>query len=679
MTENELAVKEIRKLVIDCCRQNGSGHGGSAIGMAPLAVALWKYVLIYNPKNPNWFNRDRFILSNGHAGILLYIMLHISGYKSWTMDQLRGYAGPERLNDSKTTTICHGHPEIEYDGIEISTGPLGQGIANAVGMAIAAKNLGAQYNKDGFPMISSQIYCTTGDGCIQEGVALEAIAIAGHLALDNLTLIYDNNQVTCDGPAEWITSDDINAKFRSMGWHTIDVFDGDNSVETIVDALRLAKSYKDKPTVVNIRTTIGYKTKKSGTAAAHHGTFDDEDIALLMGSASTRDTHQIDPKVLDWFRERGSYGENIEMEWQKLLKKYESLYPSEATLLYQRITGEPINYAETLRNIKLEPGSVSTRTTNGQVFKELLDHHQQIFAGGADLWASNQLGTHSAFDRDHYENRVCRFGVREHAMVSISNGMSAYNKGTFIPLTATYFMFYLYGAAGIRMGALCGLQVIHMATHDSISEGQNGPTHQPVELDSLFRAMPNFIYIRPCDGEEVIGAWEVVLNARNSSSMLSLARDGNVYPVPNTDREKVNLGGYVVVKEEVEENLITLVSSGSELQFAVEAANILKTDHRCNVRVVSMPCFKLFQEQSIEYRLQTLGHESLIISVEPYISTVWAQICSASIAMTGYGHSGSPTSNYERYGFTPTSIAERVHRYATNKTVSNSRRFWELI
>ncbi|KIY03673.1 uncharacterized protein Z520_00364 [Fonsecaea multimorphosa CBS 102226] len=290
--DDQHAVREIRKLVIDCCRQNGGGHGGSAISMAPLAVALWRHTMRYSPQNPEWFDRDRFVLSNGHAAILLYVMLHVTGYVGMTLEELKMYANPKTVDPQTGTwkeTLCHGHPEIEVPGVEVTTGPLGQGIANAVGLAIASKQLAATYNREGYDIITSRIFCTTGDGCLQEGVAQEAIAVAGHLKLDNLILCYDNNAVTCDGPLEWIVSEDTNAKMRALGWQVIDVFGGDSAVDDIVAALQLARapSPDRKPTFINIRTTIGFGTSTAGTFKSHHGTYTDDDAALFAESSNT--------------------------------------------------------------------------------------------------------------------------------------------------------------------------------------------------------------------------------------------------------------------------------------------------------------------------------------------------------------------------------------------------------
>jgi dihydroxyacetone synthase len=665
ISDDQQAVREIRKLIIDCCRQNGGGHGGSAIGMAPLAVALWRYAMRYNPRNPNWFDRDRFVISNGHAAILLYTMLHVTGYEDMTIDELKMYANPKAVDKSTGKwkgTICHGHPEIEVPGVEVTTGPLGQGIANAVGLAIASKHHAATFNKDGHNIITSRIYCTTGDGCIQEGVALEAMAIAGRLCLNNLTLCYDNNAVTCDGPADWILVEDTNSKMRSMGWNVIDVPGEDPSVEKITEALAQAASETEKPTFINIKTTIGFGTASAGTFKSHHGTYSDEDAALFK-AADVTSTHALSLQAKAYFRYTVDQGKKVESEWNHRLEQYTKDYPKEAKDLRNLLKGA-IDFAGILTSMKVPSEIQATRQWNGTVFNELMSHIPNIMAGGADLWNSNQLGDQSShiFDLQHPKGRVIRYGIREHAMASISNGLAAFSPGGIIPVTATFFMFYLYAAPGVRMGALSHLKVIHIATHDSIGEGQNGPTHQPVELDSLFRAMPNLLYIRPADSEEVLGAWYAALVVKARPSILSLARDPAITRIPGTNRMDVLRGGYVVVEKD--DATVTLISCGSELQFACAAAEELNAQ-AIPTRVVSMPCIALFEEQPQEYQNSVLSNSHHIISVEAYISTIWARFCTASIAMDSFGYSGAGIENFARFGIDADGIVRKVKKHVS--------------
>ena len=682
-SDDEQAVRDVRKLLIDIVRQNGGGHGGSAIGMAPLGVALWRHTMRYNPANPDWFDRDRFVLSNGHAAMFLYTMLHLTGYPHMTLDELRMYGdlkSPTVSSGQWKSTICHGHPEIDVPGVEVTTGPLGQGVANAVGLAIASKQTAATFNRENHEIITSRIYCTTGDGCLQEGVAQEAMALAAHLALDNLVLCYDNNAVTCDGPLDWIVTEDTNAKVRALGWNVIDVFSGDSSVTDIVAALQLAKSTKGKPTFINIRTTIGFGTSTAGTFKSHHGTYSDADASLYADATATS-PHAISKQGKSYFDLAVKQGASTEQDWKIRVDHYRRNYLDLALLLDDRISGKS-TYADLLSKVEVPTEIQATRQFNGQLFNSLMAHNPNLIAGGADLWNSNQMGDQSTriFDAAHPFGRVIRYGIREHAMASISNGIAAYNPGTFIPITATFFMFYLYAAAGVRMGALSHLKVIHIATHDSIGEGQNGPTHQPVEIDSLFRAMPNLLYIRPSDAEEVVGSWQVALSVKDQPSIISLARDPATTKIPNTRRDQVSRGGYAIVEPETHA-VVTLISCGSELQFAVAAAEMLTTKHDIPTRVVSMPCIRLFEAQSTEYQDRVLGDAPHIISVEAYVSSVWARFCTASVAMDSFGYSGGGAANFARFGIDTAGIVRKVNTYLRDQKVGSSepRKRWTLL
>ncbi|OJZ79602.1 hypothetical protein ASPFODRAFT_148849 [Aspergillus luchuensis CBS 106.47] len=632
MPDDEHAVLTLRNLIFDICNQNGGGHGGSAIGMAAIGVALWKYTMRYNPSNPDWFDRDRFVLSNG--------------YDAWTMDELKGYGSAK---ENGFTTLAHGHPEIECPGVEVTTGPLGQGIANSVGLAIASKNLAARFNRPGYGVVNSRIYCMTGDGCLMEGVALEgtsqnllAIALAGHLQLDNLVLIYDNNGVTCDGPLSWINSEDINAKMRASGWHVLDVLDGSYDVQAIVSSLKYAQALKGKPTFINIRTIIGVGTTTAGTAKAHHGSFDAESVAKSKSAVGQKpsETHNPTPRGLSFSRERKQHGEALERNWQELVMKY--------TLEYPELASE---FALRLRGAKPDLRSI------------LQDMDSRQF---------DKMPT-----RD-YRGRYIRYGIREHAMAAISNGLAAYNPGTFLPVTATFLMFYIYTAPGVRMGALSHLPAIHIATHDSFAEGQNGPTHQPVELDSLYRAMPNLTYIRPCDAKEVIGAWMWAVESATSPTMISIARDP-VDPTPKTSRFNVSKGAYIL--EDYPDAQLTIVSCGTSLHHAIGAAKELYEQSHIRCRIVSAPSFDLFDQQPQAYRESVfLLDGKPIVSVEEYVATTWARYVTASVGMNSFGYSASSASNYERFGLNSRGIASRVRNYLSCLNGRNARQMgWRSI
>ena len=380
--------------------------------------------------------------------MFLYALNHLTGFDDWTMDEIKGYGSAKT---DGYTTICHAHPETEIPGIEVTTGPLGQGIANAVGLAIASKNLAARFNKPDFDVVQSRIYCMTGDGCLMEGVALEAMSLAGSLALDNLVVLYDNNQVTCDGPLDWINTEDINAKMRASGWNVIDVLDGSYDVKAIASALNLAKVNTGKPTFINIRTVIGLGTTAAGTAKAHHGAFDKESVELSkrIAGQDPDTTHQIPEAPLKYFRERKSHGKTLQSSWDSLVTKYGDAYPELANSLKAVMKGDyGTEWLDILKGIdSKEFVKNATREVNGVLIEKLWAANQALCGGGADLVNSNKF-SYTADDVFHpsvsFKGRYVRYGIREHAMTAVSNGLAAYNPGTFIPLTATFLIFYLY-------------------------------------------------------------------------------------------------------------------------------------------------------------------------------------------------------------------------------------------
>lgn len=384
----------------------------------------------------------------GHTAMFLYALNHLVGYDAWTMDDIKGY-GSAKLNGY--TTLCHAHPEVEEPAIEVTTGPLGQGIANAVGLAIASMNLAARYNRPGFDVVSSRVYCMTGDGCLMEGVALEAMSLAGNLKLDNLVVIYDNNQVTCDGPLDWINEEDVNAKLRACGWHVLEVADGSYDVKALLSALEYARTLTGKPVFINVRTIIGLGTATAGTFKAHHGVFDAESVALskTLAGQDPSTTHQIPEASLKYFRERKQHGQKLQSEWDDLVKRYQSAHPDLAQEFLKRAAGDNGDAWRTaLEKVNSRNfDGMATREVNGTVMESLWKAHPALFGGGADLVNSNKVPyeDHEVFHpTSGYSGRYIRYGIREHAMASISNGIAAYNPGTFLPFTATFFMFFIY-------------------------------------------------------------------------------------------------------------------------------------------------------------------------------------------------------------------------------------------
>ncbi|KAL5338390.1 Transketolase, thiamine diphosphate binding domain-containing protein [Aspergillus crustosus] len=671
-SQHDIVLKTFRLLIADLCQQFGGGHPGGAIGMAAIGVALWRYTMRYAPHTPDFFNRDRFVLSNGHTCLFQYTFLHLTGYKAMTLDQLKSY------HSTRVDALCPGHPEIEHEGIEVTTGPLGQGIANAVGLAVASKNLSATYNRPGFDVVNNHTWCMIGDACLQEGVALEAISLAGHWKLNNLAVIYDNNQITCDGSVDLTNTEDVNAKMRACGWGVIDIEDGCFDVEGLVSALSRARASTEKPTFINVRTVIGLGSQVEGQAAAHGAAFGTTDVAEMKRKLgfSPEEHFVIGDAVRAFFADLPARGEGFVKEWNDLVEKYTEAHPDLAAEFRRRVSGElPSDWQERIPKEFPEKPTAS-RASSGLVFNPLAQSIDNFMVGTADLSPSVNMIWKGKVDFQHpslrttcningnYTGRYIHYGVREHAMAAISNGLAAYSPGTFIPITSSFFMFYLYAAPAVRMGALQHLQVIHAATHDSIGMGEDGPTHQPIELATLYRAMPNLLYIRPGDSEETAGAWIAALNARKSSSIISTSRHA-LPQLMSTRREGVLQGAYVL--EDSPEATLTILGVGAELSLAVDVAAQLKETRGVTARVVSFPCQRLFEQQSAEYKrsvLRRTGEKGIpAVVIEPYAPNGWERYADAGVSVRRFGHSLPGKEAYKFFGFDVGTLVEKVGGY----------------
>ncbi|KAI0191665.1 Transketolase, thiamine diphosphate binding domain-containing protein [Xylaria flabelliformis] len=662
-------LRTFRCLIADLCEQFKGGHPGSAMGMAAMGIALWKYVMRFSPKNPNYFNRDRFILSNGHACLFQYTLMHLVGYKHMILDQLRSY------HSERTDSFCPGHPEIEHEGIEVTTGPLGQGIANAVGMAMATKHLAATYNKPGFPVVSNKIWCVVGDACLQEGVALEAISLAGHWKLNDLIVIYDNNQITCDGSVDLANTEDVNAKMSACGWKVLTVDDGNEDIPAIVNALEQARAESEQPVFINIRTIIGIGSKVAGDAKAHGAALGPEDVANIKRDSNMNPEEHfvVSDETYEFFADVRERGHQYEREWVELVDAYRKGYPDIADEFTRRIKGEMVkDWKKIIPHKEAFPTTPTpSRKSAGLVCNPLASELSNIMVGTADLSPSVNMIWKGKVDFQHpdlrpacgitgdYTGRYIHWGIREHAMAAVSNGIAAYNKGTILPVTSSFFMFYLYAAPGVRMGALQRLQTIHVGTHDSIGTGEDGPTHQPIELAALYRAMPNLLYIRPADSEETAGAFIAAISATESPSIISLSRHNLVQYPQYSSRDGVQRGAYVFIEEKDAD--VTLIGVGSEMKFAVEAREILQ-EYGIRARVVSFPCQRLFEKQSREYKSEVLQYRSGTrrIVIEAYAANGWERYAHASYSMTTFGHSLPGAAAYKYFGYDSKLIALRV-------------------
>ncbi|OAA39093.1 Transketolase [Metarhizium rileyi] len=666
----DLVLSQFRCLIADLCQQFNGGHPGSAMGMAAIGIALWKYAMKYSPTNPDFFNRDRFVLSNGHTCLFQYSFLHLTGYKAMTLDQLKSY------HSARTDSFCPGHPEIEHEGIEVTTGPLGQGIANAVGLAMATKNLGAIYNKPNYSLIDNTTWCMIGDACLQEGVALEAIQLAGHWRLNNLVVIYDNNQITCDGSVDLCNTEDVNTKMRACGWQVINVQDGCYNVKDLVQSLVQAKSSVDKPTFINVRTVIGIGSNVAGDAKAHGAAYGAEDVRNIKKSFGMNpdDHFVLHEEVYSFFADSKERGDALEYQWNQMLESYKNDHPELHQEFMKRVRGEFTKDWKAIIPCKdaLPTSPTASRKSAGLICNPLAEGLRNMMVGTADLSPSVNMIWNGKVDFQHpdlktdcgingdYSGRYIHWGIREHAMASVSNGIAAFNKGTFLPVTSSFFMFYIYAAPGVRMGALQNLQAIHIATHDSIGSGEDGPTHQPIALAALYRAMPNLLYMRPCDSEEVAGAFIAALGARDTPSMISLSRQALEQYPQYSSRDEVQRGAYVFVEEDDAD--VTLIGIGAEMCFAVKTREVLREDFGIKSRVVSFPCQRLFYQQPIEYKRQVLQYRSDVprVVIEAYAVNGWERYADAGFSMASFGKSLPGKEAYKFFGFDEQVIAPEV-------------------
>ncbi|KAJ7489910.1 transketolase [Mycena galericulata] len=646
-------IATLRTLAADVVAKSNSGHPGAPMGMAPAAHILFSRFLVANPKQSKWFNRDRFVLSNGHACVLQYSMLHLLGYKL-SMDDLKAF----RQLDSLTP----GHPEAGHtDGIEVTTGPLGQGFANGVGLAIAQAHLGAVYNKNGFDLINNHTYVFCGDGCLMEGVASEAASLAGHLQLGNLVVVYDDNHISIDGDTAVAFTEDVGARFLAYGWQVLHVDNGDSDLAAISDAIAEARAEKNKPTIIRLKTTIGFGSKEQGTHGVHGSPLKADDIVALKTKFgfSPDEKFHVPEETYAAYAEVAKRGAAAEASWNALLAAYGEKYPAEHAELTRRISGKlPEGWERSLPVYKTSDAAQASRKLSEIVLTALSPVIPDLMGGSADLTGSNLTKVKGSIDFQPpstklgtYAGTYIRYGVREHAMGAIANGLSAY--GGIVPFVATFLNFVSYAAGAVRLSALSKAQVIWVATHDSIGLGEDGPTHQPVETNAHFRATPNLAFWRPADGNETSAAYAVALKSTQTPSILSLSRQ-NLPNLEGSTIEHASRGGYVV-HEEVDEDL-TIVSSGSEVSIAVEAAKKLK-EQGIKTRVVSLPCWLVFDQQDLEYRLSVLRSGAPILSLEALSTLGWEKYSHEQYGLPSWGASGPYLKVYEKFGITGSNIA----------------------
>lgn len=616
------------------------------MGCAPIAHTVFHRFIRANPKNPKWLGRDRFVLSNGHACALQYILLHLCGYDV-SINDLQTF----RQIGSKLP----GHPEnFMTAGIEVSTGPLGQGICNAVGMAIAEAHMAATYNKDGFTVFDNYTFVLLGDGCLQEGVQAEAVSLAGHLKLGKLIALYDDNHITIDGDTTVSFTEDVDKRFQAYGWHTLVVADGDNDLKAIEAAIIEAKNVTDKPTIIRIRTTIGYGSGKAGTAGVHGAPLGDSDIVNVKGKFGFDATQKffVPPEVHEHYKIFGQRGQELESKWNALFEQYKAKYPELASELVRRVTNQlPANIKDLLPKYTTSDAPQATRKLSESVLNAVAPHLPELVGGSADLTHSNLTRWKTAKDFQppstklgDYAGRYIRFGVREHGMAAICNGIHAY--GGLIPFGATFLNFISYAVGASRLSQLSHHQILYILTHDSIGLGEDGPTHQPIETLATLRATPNGLTFRPADGNEVSGAYYAALINNKRPSFFALSRQ-NAPQLPNTSIENTLKGAYAIV--DTPNPKLIIVGTGTETSLAFSAGEEL-TKAGIPTKVVSMPCMELFDEQPEQYKLSVFNDGVPALSVEALSTFGWDKYAHAHVGMTTFGLSGPYLEVYKKFG-----------------------------
>lgn len=625
-----------------------------------MAFVLWDQFMKFNPKNPQWFNRDRFILSAGHGSMLQYALLYLMGYDSVAIEDIKQF----RQWGSKTP----GHPEnFETAGVEVTTGPLGQGIANGVGFALAEAHLAATFNKPDATLVDHYTYVILGDGCNMEGVAAEACSIAGHWGLGKLIALYDDNHISIDGSTDVAFTEDVSKRFEAYGWHVLHVKDGNTDLAAIAKAIEEAKAVTDQPTMIKVTTTIGYGSpKKANTAGVHGAALGAEEVeATRKNLGWDYPPFEVPQDVLDHTHQAIERGAQLEAAWNEVLAQYKAKYPQEAALFERLLSGElPANWAEVLPRYTAEDKGLPTRKHSETCLNKLAPVLPELIGGSADLTHSNltELKISGDFQKGAYQNRNVHFGVREHAMGAICNGMALHGSGL-IPYGATFLIFTDYMRAAIRLSALSNVGAIWVMTHDSIGQGEDGPTHQPVETLASLRAIPNLTVIRPADGNECSGAYQVAItNAKHHKPTLLAFTRQNVPNLAGSSIENTLKGAYTLVDCNGTPDLI-LIGTGSEVSLCVEAASKLTSEGK-NVRVVSMPSWELFEAQDSAYQESVFPKTvTKRLAVEAGVSFGWQKYVGLegdTVSIDRFGASAPGGICMEKFGFSVDNVLAKA-------------------
>lgn len=653
MNMDNLTINTLRILSAQAVEKANSGHPGLPLGAAPMAYTLWGKVMNHDSKNPDWINRDRFILSAGHGSALLYSLLHIFDY---------GVSKEDLENFRQVGSKTPGHPEYGHTvGIETTTGPLGQGLANSVGMAMAEAHLAATFNTENEKIIDHYTYVLCGDGDMMEGIGYEATSLAGTLGLGKLIVLYDSNSITIEGSTDLAFREDVSKRFDAQGWETLEVEDG-NNIEKIEEMIRKAKENLDKPTLIKITTEIGYGSPENqGKNSAHGAPLGAEDLKGTKKYFNwTEEDFVVPQDVKEHMKSLIEKGNHSYQDWQKLYKSYKNSNPELAQKLESYLNLDlPLDYLESEEFWSFDK-DISTRVASGILINRLSERVPNLIGGSADLAPSNNtnMKDREDFSKGNYKGSNLRFGVREHAMAAAVNGL--YLHGGLRPYGGTFFIFSDYMKPSMRLSSIMEIPVTYILTHDSIGVGEDGATHQPIEQAAMLRSLPNFNLFRPCDARETAAAWSVALTSQKTPTGLALTRQ-NVPLLEGTGKEALK-GGYIVKKEKSELQMI-LLASGSEVQLVYKAADLLE-EKGIGTRVVSMPCLDIFEKQSKDYKEEILPKSiRKRLAVEAGSEFGWYKYVGLDgdvIAMEGFGASGPGNELFKKFGFTVENVLERA-------------------